>query len=436
MPIELGRRLIASGVVPPEEVEAALFLAVVRGVPMARALIDRGAITERALDDELGRRGGLALRNVVGAADLVARLPRAMCRRLAAVPTRLDPATGVADVAAADPLDPHVASEFGYHLDAPIRVIRAPIGAIEEAIRRIELSGAAGASAAPRHRRERRATPAFPHGAPDSSIPPPPTDELPIPLVRRLGVPLIDPDEADRPLTVRPTGSGEWEAVRAAFRQPSLPAQSVRFPSSPPPPDRLAEPYDGASVVRDGYAIPARRRTARPPPVLRPLEPVEEPPRPPFASPEAIFKAIREAAGRDEIVSGALRGLRQVARRVGVFVIKRDGFHGWACNVSFGDVDALRTIVIPHDVPSVLATAAAASVYLGPIPNTKGHAGLLAVMSTASRDVAFVAVRAGGRPAMILVADDLGDPLMSTRRMTELADAAGEALSRLLTLRL
>src|SRR5262249_25461621 len=102
VPIDLGRRLIASGIVSPVEVEAALFLAVVRGVPFSRALIDRGAISERALEEELGRRDGLALRTVSGNPELMGRLPAAMCRRLGAVPTRIDASSGAVDVAAAD----------------------------------------------------------------------------------------------------------------------------------------------------------------------------------------------------------------------------------------------------------------------------------------------------------------------------------------------
>ena len=41
-------------------------------------------------------------------------------------------------------------------------------------------------------------------------------------------------------------------------------------------------------------------------------------------------------------------------------------------------------------------------------------------------------MRANGRPVMLLVADELTDTLTGTRRMDELARAAGEALSRLL----
>ena len=65
MSIDLGRRLISAGVVPPDEVEAALFLSTVRGVPFARVLLDRGAVSERALEEELERVGGLGLRQVV-----------------------------------------------------------------------------------------------------------------------------------------------------------------------------------------------------------------------------------------------------------------------------------------------------------------------------------------------------------------------------------
>ena len=53
-------------------------------------------------------------------------------------------------------------------------------------------------------------------------------------------------------------------------------------------------------------------------------------------------------------------------------------------------------------------------------------------MGETSPDVAVVAVRVAGRPAMILLADDLDDTMLSTRFMEELARAAAEALSRLL----
>jgi hypothetical protein len=148
-----------------------------------------------------------------------------------------------------------------------------------------------------------------------------------------------------------------------------------------------------------------------------------------------VLRALRNAENRDEVVLRSIDGLRLIARRVAVFAIRKDGFHGWACNAEFGESSALRALIVPHDQPSILATATATSVYLGPIPNTPAHKPLLSVMRTASKDVAAVAVRARGRAAMLLLADELADTLMGTRRMDELARAAGEALSRLLAAR-
>lgn len=483
MSIELGRRLIASGAVSPEEIEAALFFSVARGVPFTRALIDRGAISASVLEEELGRVGGLALRQVAGAPDLFARLPKAMCRRLAAIPTRADPVTGTIDVAVADPLDPHVTAEFGFHLGAPVRVLRAPIAAIEEEIRRIDLDDASPPLDRPR---TRRATPPFPHGAPASSLPPP---EEPIPLVRK---------QAAHTETIpvgRDPAARTPEAPRVVMRDPSG-APTVSFPSQPPDPmpkppstrrwgnagspaappndldfdrtspvpaapaesrkDRGTLPYLGivpaaspsspSSHAHDPQ--PEARPTSKtlpapsgPDPEIAPaLEPPSEPdPEPPPVKPRlrapdgsAVLAALREAESRDAIVRQALLGMRLAAQRFAVFAVKRDGYQGWACNAAFGDAEALKGVMVPAEQPSVLATAVATGSYLGPIPATTAHEALLAVMEQASNDVSVIAVRAGGRTAMILLADELEDTMMGTRFLSELAAAIGEALARLL----
>ncbi|APR77065.1 Hypothetical protein A7982_02412 [Minicystis rosea] len=494
MSIDLGRRLIAAGLVPPEEVEAALFLSVARGVPFARVLIDRGAITERGLEEELERLGGLGLRQVGGAAELVARLPRAMCRRLAALPTRLDPQTGTIDVAAADPLDPHIAVEFGFQLGAPIRVVRAPIAAIEEAIRRLELDEPEATAV---RARERRKTPPFPHGAPQSSVPPPVLDETPIPLVRKVSgtyratepaPPPVraEPARAHAPFTMGATGGeGTNGPHRATIRPPlagdlrdmplpprdaPLPranpehvadyngntgakarvaqAGAVSFPSSPPdalgdrhtPPygtPALAPPAEPMALGR-GARSDAPRATLMAPSAEHVVddEPPPEPPRvvrAPDAGP--ILDALDRATSRDEVIRHAMRGMRLVARRIGVFAVKRDGFHGWACNVDLGDPDAFRELVVPGDQPSILATATATAIYLGRIPPTPAHELLLRVMEQTSSDVAAVAARVAGRPALMLLADELDDTLTGTRFLVDLATAVGDALGRLLASR-
>jgi len=550
--VELGRRLIAANLVTREKVQAALLLSVVRGIPFTRALVDRGAITEAELDEEIARYAGPGLRHVQGAPDLVAKLPRAMCRRLCALPTRLDPFTGTVDVAAADPLDTHIESEMSFHLGAPVRVLRAPIGAVEEAIRRMEL--AAAQPEVPKKPRGRRVTPASPYGAPQSSIPPPPpTISTPIPLVKRVpegsdaegaqgqapatrrGAPgtlrgaaptrsaLPTPKVAPAPASAAPAGSDDPPRVSFPSTPPPGPA-SVPSPLAVAPPELtawrgatrptldpslfsrvptsdagtaprvvgdasneekaaraaamwtthdapvtgslapalggpIAEPPAGPnsfaptpSARRGGgvsvpppamtLPVPTKGQVTAPAPV--PVEDLEEepqrqtfvgPPPLPFPDPSAILGALARAATRDEIVSLALGGAALFARRVALFAVKRDGFHGWTCNEEFGDEEALRDLFIPHEVPSVFATATATSIYLGPVPETPAHEGLYGVMERASPDVAVVAVRVAGRPAAVLMVDDLGDTLTGTRRMDELARAVGEALARLLSAR-
>jgi hypothetical protein len=497
--IDLGRRLIAAGIVPPEEVEAALFLSCVRGAPFVRVLLDRGAVSARGLEEELERVGGLGLRQVVGSEDLVARLPRAMCRRFAALPVRVDNVTGTVDVAAADPLDVHIQSEFGFHLGAPIRVLRAPIAAIEEAIRRLELD-----DQTPGPGRSRRVTPPFPHGAPQSSMPPPEAEEAPILLVRRLPVapsaPEAEPTRPAVPPTPPEGGEGDRSSLirqaridRAARLASSAEPPAVSFPSEPP-----SAGYDPAAVsprpmrpeapailgatsrrrvvqesphITPPYGTPVAappsapfdpdaepadravaRTTVRPPAFVEPAPPppsqdepvaaaaVEEPaapPPPPVRAPDGatVLESLRRVTNRDEVVRLALRGLHLVAPRFGVFAVKRDGFHGWACNVELADPDAFRRLRIPLDQPSVLATAAATSLYLGPIPTTPAHAPLLALLGRSSPDVAAIAVRVGGRPALVLLADELEDTLLGTRYLDELGRAIGDALSRLLVTR-
>jgi hypothetical protein len=145
-----------------------------------------------------------------------------------------------------------------------------------------------------------------------------------------------------------------------------------------------------------------------------------------------VLEALDRATSRDEVIRVALRGMRLVARRLAIFAVKRVGFYGWACNVELGDVEVLRTVRVPSDQPSVLATATATQVYLGPVPATPAHEGLLRVMERASSDVAAVAVRVAGRPALVLVCDELDDTMTGTRFLGELGRVVGEALARLI----
>lgn len=287
MTVELARRLLASGV-PSSDIEAALLLSVARGIPIARALVDRGILSERTLEEELGRWAGVALRQVAVAKELWARLPTSMCRRLGAVPMRFDQAAQVVEVAAIDPLDPHVAIEFTFHLGQPVRVQRATLGVVEEALRRLELGEGEGSA-----QRNRRRTPAFPHGAPRSSAPPPPAEEVPIPLVRRVSTALLPAREAEPapPPEALPTPRQRF----GRGSEKSLP--SVSFPSTPPPSDEdrersLTPPLGTVAVRPEELPILGFDRTLPPeagPPTERDVTP---PPQwPTWSAPSATLEA-------------------------------------------------------------------------------------------------------------------------------------------------
>ncbi len=608
MSIELGRRLLASELVTRENVRDTLLLSELRGVSFPRALVERGIVTEAELDDEIARLAGPGLRYVQGSVELVTKLPRTMPRRLSALPTRTDPQTGIVDIAAVDPFDSHIEAEMSFHLKAPVRVLRASINAVEEAIRRIELAtDGAPIDTTPR---TRRLTPALPYGAPGSI--PPPAPSTPIPLVVKRSPNSVSLDDADTyiddlnpndsedlgrtagwgtqrsgrialphvsdadgseslgrtagwgsPVTVRsedPTdvdldesaslgrtaGWGSPVAVRPAApdeadvdvdesaslgrtaawgsvaqHRPATPAPAQRlnrsagfeeepprvsFPSNPPPGHESVAPPLGfappelsawkglANLPPPRDVVAASNRLSVnvsgiedadiettfvsedddfPPHSSEPISPIETislnsipegapasssaepeasfeddfdetpqrptlvdfPPQTSIVDAKAMIAVMAEVANRDEIVELAFRCMSQFAHRTALFSAKRDGFHGWLCNEAFGSLDALRKVVIPNNQPSIMATAAATSIYLGPIPRTAVHDSLLAAMGEASGDVAVASVRVGGKVAAMLVTDQLRDTLSGTRRMDELARAMGDALTRLVKTR-
>jgi hypothetical protein len=154
-------------------------------------------------------------------------------------------------------------------------------------------------------------------------------------------------------------------------------------------------------------------------------------PAPPYPDVGTTLAGIRAAVDRDAVLALVQAGVRTVARRVALLVVKKEGMAGWSCTPEFGDETALKQLKIPIRAPNLLTAVISGSVHLGPLMGTFA-APLLRVMSKPSRDVAMAAVRVGDRPALLIVADELGDTMLATKRIDELARAAGEALLRVL----
>ncbi len=420
MTYELARSLLVSGAVSKESLGQALFAVVTQGMPLARALVTVGALGELRLEEELAKTGAPAVRYVRPLPDLMERLPRGLCMRLAAVPVRFDPHTDMVDVAVLDPGDPHPTAEIGYYLGMPVRAVRAPLEAIRDAL---ELyPGGMRALAPPIHA-------------------PPPRDRLRV---------------KETPIWGTPIPEDLLELVAAAERARQHPPSDVPIPLSRPRishvgghlrgggPFSEAEPIfelrrSGIPVTeRDASPLFPSIPSAPPTPAFPLLAPLSakvpfspNAPSPPFADASAFLSGIRSAEGRDAVLGLVLLGARAVARKAAILVVRKDALVGWACTAEFGDEATWKTVRLPLATPGLLATVLGGALYLGPLTGPIA-APLLAVTHHATNDVAIASIRVSGKSALVIVADELGDTLVSTQRIEELARVAGESLERIL----
>jgi type II secretion system (T2SS) protein E len=464
--VDLARRLLATGLLQREDAQRLLLAHVVQGVPFLKLLLDLGLVPARAVDEEFERAQFKVLRRVSPHPELVGRLPPGLCHRLWAVPLRQVPA-GPVDVAAIDPFDRSVAAEMSFHLEALVRVVRAPLEAMAEALR--SLPGADGS--APVRSHGTRLTPPYVDPPPGGASPSLPrwgslSSAPPIPLVRpRLSTgpegPAFPPPPAV-PSVSWGASSGE-RAASEAGAEPASAAASAEGPSATTPSGgarslttpsggarslttpsggarSLTTPSGGARSLTTpsggarSLTTPsggARSLTTPSGGARSPTAPSARVAGEPLADIGSCLSALRLARSRDEVVEHLVAGLRTVARRVGIFAVRQGEFRGWQCNEGLGDPTAFRKVVISSSVPSVFATAAAVGHYLGPVPRTPSHEALLGVMGGEAGEVAVMPVVVGGRVVLFLMLDDVGDSMLATRRAEDLGRLAGEVLGRL-----
>src|SRR5262249_19029297 len=159
-----------------------------------------------------------------------------------------------------------------------------------------------------------RRTPPFPHGAPQSTIPPPPEEEVPIPLVRRM-IPqpfapaegIENDDEPVLPLShTKPVSRRPPRPTRAArppvLREPAkdAPRASCRSSRPPPPP---GEDEESAAVT---VPRPRTKRSTLPPE-----------PGPTERRADAAAKARAKSRGQDLVDTRPDHTRKHVTERVG-----------------------------------------------------------------------------------------------------------------------
>lgn len=392
MTVELARRLIESGV-PLTDVEAALLLVAERGVTFPEALAERDPGLLVRVEQELARAELPSVLTVRASPELYARLPEGLCRRLMAVPVHVDPRTGRVDLAAVDPLDPHVAQEFCYHLEQPVRALLASSEAVKSAVERLQRGAKLSV---------------LPPGAaaPGSEAPIPlvkletgARSDAPIPLVRRSLLPVRAQSSLPKARSRAPVGAlPEKEGVALSWR------------SKPPPLDLVA----GAERERRAAAEASAARR----------------PAPAYDSPTT--RELLEEASSPERVLDLLRDCLAPAASI-VFTIRSASFDGRVASPSVEARANVKELSLLSHQPSVLETAVKSGFYLGPIPNTPNHRELRdALPPDALHEVYVTVVTVSDRPSLVWVLAGFEQSLDLTRRADELALVAGRALGRIL----
>ncbi len=398
MSAEIVVRLLEGGVVTQAEIEVALLAAVIRGEPFLTTLVGQRADLAGVVDRELSRADAPVLRTVQADRDLASTLPVGLCERLLAVPVRRESITGTVDVAAADPFDSHVAQEFAFHLDAPIRILRAPPAEVTAAIDGLH----AGGVFAGRVRRSLSAEAApsrssWPQSrAPGASVPPSAiTSAPPIPLVQRSQA--AAPPDPGSFGPHRPTDPGVGSSRRA---YPELGH------------DESGEPVIG--LVRS--KLPGALRESAPNVALAEL----------LASAE---RAIAAATSPERVVDLVVH----YACPEGATLVFNVKSHEYVARAASLEVAGLREVTVVASRPSVFSIAAEHGYYLGPLPDTLPHALLRDLLGARlGPEVYVVPVLAGGRSVLMVLITGFERSFTATKRVDRIAELASAALVRIM----
>jgi len=423
VPLDLGRRLHAAGAALPGELRRAVFEALTTGKPFPRALADASLAVRTILDRALEEGDAPTVRSVVPHAELLSSLPPGFAARLLAVPLRKDRLTGLVDVAVVDPLDGHLAAELAFHLGAAVRLIAAPLVALERAL--LQRSAAKKdplTSTADYEVARASQIPPSPDRPPETQaiIAPVSTpQEDAVPLVRRSRTNTIAPSRLEsppRPVSEPPAAAIPLSRARTNPRPSTTSPIEPRVDSAPP-----------VQMVVDFRAATRQERTESSQKLRLKLEPK----RPPFASLTPILEAIDDAEDRTSLIEAILRGLATTSTAAALFAPRRGNFVGVG---AIGEVSPERVREAVITPGGAIADAIAKNERLGrldPRVDVELYTALGLERFTSVHVLiypSFVAERA----ALLLVAMGMGDVIEATRRARVLSTAASNALERML----
>jgi hypothetical protein len=382
--LELAQRLVADEALPRRVVEAALLHHAKERLPFVLSLLELYPHHAAALERELALTSGEAVDDVSADPHLMARLPLGLCSRLLGFPIGVTSSTGVVDVLVVDPLDQHALGEFGYHLAAPVRLVR---GRHEHVLREVAaLEGEFGPRTA-RQDHLRMNEPAA------LSAPP-------IPLTR-----VTDAESELHPGTTRgvapPFAVGQVGAVR------HTPAQ---------------EAPEAAPDQEDPIVLPEAVDVETPAPSSRISL---------FApSSDELQSALSDLAVAetpDDVVDALVVGLGRLAKEVWVFSVRSGRFKSRARTDLLNRSRHDTSIELPAGTHA-LSQALELGQYLGPMPDEGTE---LAFLGERYDELCVSRVDVLDHPTLVLVAGGFLSAYDVSLRSDHLARAASDALARI-----
>jgi hypothetical protein len=395
------RMLLAEGLISRDALERALTLKAAHGGTASFHLVEAGAIGADELALFMARRFPLPRwpRQRLGLVPppALAAIPPALARALRVVPVARS--EGALTVAVVDPTERHALDEAARAAGMTVMPVL-----VSEADMSFALERHYGLEAPPIR----------------------PSDEIPLPLTRRVTRKMAVVAEEAAEVAVTPGGDSIAAAVDA------IPL--VRRTASAAPPSAPAAPAPEAArpAIDSWHSDPAPA-----PPLLR-RQPADAeaggaedgPAR--VRSEGEIVAAIDQAPDRDAVIALALGYLRRFAARAAFFTVKRAEIRGFDIVDEESHRDAARSLWFPLSAQSTLRKVAEErQVHVGPLGGGAADAVLAAALGGRPERVIVVPVAIKGRTVGLLMADGFAEA-PPRARLERLSGAVAEAFTRLI----
>jgi hypothetical protein len=201
-------------------------------------------------------------------------------------------------------------------------------------------------------------------------------------------------------------------------------------PSAPAVASKPAVAPSAPAVAAPSASKPAVASASEPSTAKKASAPAQPAGRVDKATLEAALQELSEATTPERVVTILVYGLESVARKVMVLAARSKVFEGRETSHAPAREFA-RTLSVPMSEPSILLSAVQSGRYVGPVPRTSVHSGLVRALGEPSGDVAIGIVTVQSRPALVYVVADFERAALATQRGDVLAKAASAALERI-----